>query len=99
MSEHLRKWFFILNKNRNGEYKGMKDRKYKGKNVTFGLCGEKDETKCMKKGGKNKNVTFNQVVSVVKVESFKRYYKENSYKMEFDYLFENDEHCFGCSIF
>lgn len=106
MNEHLRKWFFILNNNKLVEYKGIKEIQSKRKTVSFKTNDKssndkkEENTQNPKTKKNNKKVTFNEIVSVVKVESYKQYYKEHCYNMDFDHLSEQEkeDHCFGCLI-
>ena len=100
MTDNLSKWFSFFDKEKNNENELNKEIKKKNTSDSFRSCETTYTNYSTLKSAKNKinkTVSFNPVVSIVKVESYKRYYYRNSYINSNEFSPE-EEKCFGCLL-
>ena len=98
MTDNLTKWYSFFEKEQNNDSELSDEPKKKNTSDSFKSCDTTYTNYSTLKSLKNKNnktVSFNPVVSVVKIESYRRYYYRNSYINTNEFTEEEDK-CFGC---
>ena len=101
MTDNLTKWYSFFEKEKNNENELNKESKKKDTSDSFKSCETTYTNYSTLKSSKNKinkTVSFNPVVSVVKIESYKRYYYRNSYINSNEFQTEEEDKCFGCLL-